>query len=236
MTTVGLPNDLPIQVQGDLYFELNNASRWLGPIVPKLVTTRSFTCSEQLACGVSDSQLRGIEALRKGRDFSLRFHLDAVLLRHVDGLYPLKQDQLLAHVPAEAWARQLEGLGAAVTLELLVPLPLDGSELRRAVERIREAKGHIMDGKYEEAVIKARGALDYVREAVPADSSASSTKPRERAQAQRWHVLIDDLYSLASGANHDDAVTADFVWTREDAIMILGAVAGLLGRLKKQAD
>jgi len=86
-----------------------------------------------------------------------------------------------------------------------------------------------MDGKFEEAVIKARAALEYVREVVPTE--AQNAVARQRTQAQRWRVLIDDLYSLASGASHDDEVTKDFAWSRDDAIMIVGTVAGLLGML-----
>ncbi|MEV6831186.1 hypothetical protein [Amycolatopsis sp. NPDC051102] len=231
VATVGLAEGLPIQLSGELYAELNDANRWLGPLQPKQLATRGFQATEQLTCALSDGQLQVIEDIRDGRDLPLRLHLDAVLLQPVDGLYSLVQAQEPAFVQAEAWARQLEGLGAAVVMEVLVPLPLDGSELRKAVSRIREAKGHIVDGKYEEAIIKARSALDYVKEVVPSDSSAPQKKAKERTQAQRWSVLVDSLYSLASGANHDDEVTADFVWSRDDAIMIVAAVAGLLGRL-----
>lgn len=232
VTSIGLPEGLPIQLSGDLYMELTGAHRWLGPVHIKQLPTHGFETTEQLTCGLSDSQLRGIEALRDGRDLPLRLHLDAVLLHSVDDLYPVISAQEAGTVPAEAWARQLESLGAAVVTEVLVPLPLDGSELRRAVGRIREAKGHITDGKYEEAVIKARAALDFVRTRVPHDEAAYKVKPRERTQAQRWSVLVDDLYSLASGANHDDPVTDTFTWNRDDAVMIVSAVAGLLGRLK----
>ncbi|MCU1682920.1 MAG: hypothetical protein JWQ81_3659 [Amycolatopsis sp.] len=233
VASVGLEEGLPIQLSGDLHIELNNANRWLGPLHIKHVTTRGYTCTEQLTCSLSDSQLRALEALRDGKDLPLRLHLDAVLLYPVDGLYPVAQAQEVALVRAEVWARQLASVGTAVVMEVLVPLPLDGSELRRAVGRIREAKGHITDGKYEEAVIKGRAALDYVREVVPADPSAQKTVAKVRTQAQRWRVLIDDLYSLASGANHDDAVTEDFTWSRDDAVMIVSTVAGLLGRLPR---
>jgi hypothetical protein len=68
---------------------------------------------------------------------------------------------------------------------------------------------------------------------VPHDDAAHQVKPRERTQAQRWSVLVDDLYSLASGASHDDAVTEHFAWSRDDAVMIVSAVAGLLSRLPR---
>lgn len=158
-----------------------------------------------------------------------------MLLRGVDGLYPIAEAQEVAFVTAEAWARQLEGLGTVVVTEVLVPLPFDGTELRGAVGRIREAKGHITDGAYEEAVRSARLALDYVLTACPPDSSAHQRKARERTQDQRWSVLVDDIYRLASGANHDDSVTESFTWSRDDAVAIVSAVAGLLARLPRNA-
>lgn len=230
VTSAGLADGLPIQLSGEIWAVFPSTRRWLGQLYPKHVITRSFPCPEQLTCGLSDSELLVIEALRDGRDLSLQLDLEAVLLHPVDGLHPITAAQELAYVPAEAWARQLEALGAAVVMEVLVPLPFEGSELRRAVERIREAKGHITDGRYEEAITKARLALDYVRQVMPPERPMPSTKPQERTQAQRWWVLVDDLYSLASGASHDDLVTEDFSWSREDAVMIVATVAGLLRR------
>lgn len=234
VTSVGLAEGLPIQLGGELYMELNHARRWLGPLHLKQVATRSFQTSEQLTCSLSDSQLRAIESLRDGRDLPLRLHLDALLVHPADGLYPVVQAQEATSVPAEAWARQLEALGVATLMEVLVPLPLDGSELRLAVNRVREAKGQITDGRYEEAVRSARLALDYVREIVPPDSSAWGTNARERTQPQRWSVFVEDLYRLASGANHDDPVTKSFTWSQDDAIAIVSAVAGLLRRLPQE--
>lgn len=87
----------------------------------------------------------------------------------------------------------------------------------------------------EEALsrFKARLALDYVRQLVPLDQPSPGTKAKGRTQAQRWRTFIDDLYSLASGASHDDPVTEDFTWSRDDAVMIVAAVAGLLVRLPR---
>lgn len=235
MISVGLGEGLPIQLSGELYMQFENAHRWLGPLHLKQLATHCFQTIEQLTCTLNDGQLLAIEAIRTGRDIQLRMHLEAVLLHPVDGLHPVVQAQEATLIPAETWARQLESLGNAVAMEVLVLLPCDSSELQKAVTRVREAKGHIVDGRYEEAIVKARAALDYVRYVNPADSSAQLTKARQRTQSQRWSVLVDSLYSLASGANHDDEVTKDFMWSRDDAVMVVAAVAGLLGRLARNS-
>ncbi len=71
---------------------------------------------------------------------------------------------------------------------------------------IREAKGYITDGRYEEAITEARLALDYVRQVVPPDQSAPGAKAKGNTQGRRWRVLIGDFYSPPSGASHDDPV------------------------------
>lgn len=49
---VGLAEGLPIQLSGELYMELNDAHRWLGPLHLKQVATRSFQITEQLICSL----------------------------------------------------------------------------------------------------------------------------------------------------------------------------------------
>lgn len=122
-------------------------------------------------------------------------------------------------------------MGAAVVVEVLIPIPLDGSVRRRAAERVREAKSLIADGKHEEAVVKARLALDPVREITKPNVPLQTIKAQDRTQLQRWSIVVESLYSLASGAGHDDAVTEDFTWSRADAVAVLSATAGLLRRL-----
>ena len=231
VTAFKLAEHLPVQISGDLYAELTNGPRWLGSLHVKHFVTRDLdNCPEQLTCSLSDGQLRAIEDLRGGDDLRLRLHLVAVLLHSVDGLHPVGANQEQATVPSEVWARQLKSLGAATVIEVLVPFPHDGSELRQAVTRIRDAKGHITDGRYGEAIRTARLALDYIRDVQKTDAP-SDTKARDRNQAQRWDALINDLYSLANGASHDDVATRDFEWSRADAVMIVASVSALLGRL-----
>lgn len=57
VASVGLAEGLPIQLSGDLSMELTSAHRWLGPLQIKQLATRGFETTEQLTCGLSDSQL-----------------------------------------------------------------------------------------------------------------------------------------------------------------------------------
>lgn len=54
--------------------------------------------------------------------------------------------------------------------------------------------------------------------------------PRRQDLAQRFAGLRNAVHSLASGAHHDDEVTAAFSYTRHDAAAIVACVAALLQR------
>jgi len=50
----------------------------------------------------------------------------------------------------------------------------------------------------------------------------------ERTKEQRWAAVYHDLKSVASAAHHDDPVTSGFVWSLEDAEMMIAATSSLL--------
>jgi hypothetical protein len=54
----------------------------------------------------------------------------------------------------------------------------------------------------------------------------------ERDQPERWALMVEDLFSLLSGASHDDPGTTEFFeWSRADAVALVAFASGLLGRL-----
>jgi hypothetical protein len=113
----------------------------------------------------------------------------------------------------------------------MVPLPLgDPDSLRaQAGRRLQSAVRALADGRAEDAVRDARLALDlYDRLDPPA--AYDNRAPRQRDLAQRFAVLRNAVHSLASGAHHDDAVTANFRYDRRDASAIVSCVAALLQR------
>jgi hypothetical protein len=232
-TSRNLPSGMPVQFTGDLYLDLHDAHQWIGPLHAIQVPVRELEAPCQLTAGVTDHQLLVIEKIRAGRDLSLAFHLTAVLLHPLDDIWPVNQAEEHIAVQAGNWARQLDGLGTAAFTEVLVPLPFDAGEMRQAADRLRQARAHVADGNYEDAVRTARLALDYVRRIVPHDPKVFSVASRQRTLDQRWDVLTEALFSIASGANHDDEVTKDFTYGRDDAVMIIAAIAGLLGRLQQ---
>lgn len=141
-------------------------------------------------------------------------------------------------LPASEWLQELERVDAATYVEILVPLT-SNTEHANAVRRLRNARTLIQDDRFEEALAEARKALEFVRKVggtVQIVQQATAKKPRDRDLRERWAYLVEDVFSLLSGAAHDDQGTTEhFTWTRADAVALVASTAGLLGRLAEQA-
>lgn len=133
------------------------------------------------------------------------------------------------------WVDDAERLGALVTVPLLVPLPLGDPESLRAKagHRLQSAVRAWADGRVDDAVRDARLALDFYDRINP-PATNDKQPPRQRDLAQRFAALRSAVHSLASGAHHNDAVTADFRYDRSDACAIVACVAALLQRVDGQ--
>jgi hypothetical protein len=103
------------------------------------------------------------------------------------------------------WLKAWEQAQAGAYMEVLVPLPGD-VEYAKAVERIREARGLIHGDKAEDAVSKARLAIEPVRRAYKTAAAAARAlkkeNKRDRDKDERWALLVENLFDLTSGAVH----------------------------------
>lgn len=188
---------------------------------------------------LSDEQLVAIEDARNGGPVEIVFNIAATLL---EGKVAIRDCQEIYRVPPERWQEMLHqaGVGASIVVRVTGPLSeladqahnVEGPSASRAAARLREARSELLDGRYEACVKTCRTVLENLRELQPATAQppSSDIKRRDRNQEERWAALADDVYSLASGANHDQGVTADFRWSQSDAQAVLATTAGLLAR------
>ncbi|WP_143271416.1 hypothetical protein [Amycolatopsis echigonensis] len=189
---------------------------------------------------ISVEQLRVVEELRLGAD-----SIWVVLQVNVVGTdgEPTTlvggNGELSFALSAGEWLQGLERVDAATYIEILVPLS-SSAEHANAARRLRNARALIQDDRVEEALAETRKALEFVRKAggtLQIVQQARSKSPRDRDLPERWAFLVEDTFSLLSGAAHDDQGTTEhFMWTRADAVALVGSTAGLLGRLAAQAN
>lgn len=230
---VGLPAGALALISGSL--RLQNTPGWIGTLQadhPLPVSDKAFyPRSVVLATTISDSQLACIEAGRDGADLELLVDLHVALAGTPAYEYPAGDEQDWIRVRRSIWVDHAERLGALVTVPLLVPLPLgDPESLRaRAGHRLQSAVRALADGRVDDAVRDARLALDFYDQINP-PAPNNNQPPRQQDLAQRFAAVRSAIHSLASGAHHNDAVTADFRYNRSDASAIVACVAALLQR------
>ncbi|MCK2238237.1 MULTISPECIES: hypothetical protein [unclassified Crossiella] len=228
----------PYQVSAAMLIGKNSSRdrRLLTHLTAAHLTNPSQVATELTLTGfVSHEQLRVAESLREGAEHiwvTLQMSVTCVdgdPAQLVGGTGELGFD-----LPGGEWAQELERVDVGSYVEILVPLTSD-NEHATAVRRLRKARELIRDNHLEEALGETRKAVEAIRAADGTPDTvrqARSKSPRDRDQRERWAFLVEDIFSLLSGAAHDDPGTTEhFVWTREDVLALVTATAGLLNRL-----
>ncbi|WP_208720294.1 hypothetical protein [Amycolatopsis circi] len=228
----------PYQVSAAMLIGKNSSRdrRLLTHLTAAHLTNPSHVATELTLTGfVSHEQLRVAESLREGAEHIwVTLQISATCVDGDPAQLVGGTGELGFDLPSGEWAQELEGVDVGSYVEILVPLTSD-NEHATAVRRLRKARELIRDNHLEEALGETRKAVEAIRAAdgTPATvRQARSKSPRDRDQRERWAFLVEDIFSLLSGAAHDDPGTTEhFVWTREDVLALVTATAGLLNRL-----
>lgn len=239
----------PLQIAGPLFTSGPSGSgtlRMLCYLQAEHAMSPTVHASELRLTGfVTDHQMRMLEELRQGADLWMAFRPSA---SSVEGepasIVTRAGNDLRFDMGGGEWGHLLQSVDRGGFIEVVVPL--SGSlEDETAVRRLVTARTLIGEGKVEEALGEARKALevarawygtaktvrDWERRAREMREQGESPDPRKRTLEERWAFQIEDLFSLLSGAAHDDDVTKTFTYTRPDGVALVAATAGVLGRL-----
>jgi len=118
----------------------------------------------------------------------------------------------------------LDQVGSALAITVRVPTPMsnaaaeegttatpNGPSMTQATKRLREARAALRDGDFEGCITICRRELENLMALQPPMSveELKQIVPKTRNQHQRWSAIIQDLFSLTSGANHDDEIPVD---------------------------
>jgi hypothetical protein len=179
-----------------------------------------------------------IEELRAGKRVWLILALRVFQVEGKPARFAQPTGELAFDIGAGEWAENLEQVDAGTYVELLVPLA-GGADYAGAVELLRDARGLLREGNVDSAIGQARKALEPIRAAYGTQKvfgDAVKKNPRQRSLAERWAVMVEDLFSTMSGASHNDDVTKEFEYTREDSAMLVTATAGMLKKWAGDRD
>lgn len=188
------------------------------------LTIRPWAAGEKLTVLLTDDQLLAIEV--GGGSNGVEFHLDltGTLLDIRPRLLPTVQAQSTHRVSGSRWLELLDQVGSALAITVRVPTPMsnaaaeegttatpNGPSMTQATKRLREARAALRDGDFEGCITICRRALENLMALQPPMSveELKQIVPKTRNQHQRWSAIIQDLFSLTSGANHDDEIPVD---------------------------
>jgi len=167
---------------------------------------------------ISVEQLRAVEELRSGAEsIWVTLQVGATCVDGDPATLVGGTGELTFALSAGEWPQELDRVDAATYVEILIPVT-SNPEHANAARRLRNARTLIQNDCAEEALAEARKALEFVRKAEGTLKIAQQAKdktPRDRDLRERWAYLVEDIFSLLSGAAHDDQGTTEhFKWTR----------------------
>ncbi|MCX3061548.1 hypothetical protein [Streptomyces beihaiensis] len=189
---------------------------------------------------VSNAQLRVIEELRRNKELWFSVEVRITYLERESELRMVSKKATLSFdIPISQWAKQLEKVSSAAYVEVLVPVTAD-PKLAKAAGRVRQARKLTQAGHAEEGIGETRKALERYRKAYRTwalTKTAAAKDAHDRTKEERWALLVEDAFSLLSGAAHDDPGTTDqFEWPDSEAVTLNALVAGLLTRLANDPE
>lgn len=236
-----------VLLSGSVYLT-QPSHRFAGELNTQVADVRAFPTTFDLSVAVTDEQLAGIEQARGQDDVALNLKVQVALLQPPPGVHATHAQDVQVRVRSSHWVTLLDQLGAQVALIVRVPSPLTDPQLfgspqgaaggetipslTQATRRLRQAREHLRDGRWDDCVGACRLVLDNISALrdVPSDARVGAVKPRDRDLELRWAAAFHAVNSIASAAHHDDKTTDDFVWSQPDAEAMLATTAALLRR------
>lgn len=200
-----------------------------------------------LELDLAGEQLEALERLRAGGPIVFQFDLSLHVSRPVQrqpGGEILRVDvqpgserlQLLVNI--SDWAQVLNQLGYLDFLIVAVELPIEAPDpLREAVKLMRVAHSDLIAGRYNAAVGSCRLAMESVGPLVLSESSQnrvskafaeSEDSRRAMTTADRAELVRMAVRHFCNPAHHVGENGAPEVFSRQDALFILTATAGVI--------
>jgi hypothetical protein len=227
---------VPIDLRGQAWLGAPHQN-WLGTLSTDgpVVTREGIQTTGNLVLSLSDEQLAVIEDRRAGGD--LQFYLDIFVVLGYDPAAPVNADHNerwpagkcaeTVLVQSGPWERLLAQTAAAMSLAIVVPVPLGQSAAGRVGGYLRSAVAKVNDNDYEGAVIAARKAIEAMGVNWPTERQVIDVNRAHRTVVQRLAMLRHAAYSMACLAPHADEVAGSMTWDRSKALAVIAAVSAL---------
>lgn len=225
--------DIAVTVPGQTPRSLGQAQ----PHASWTIGTMEQTQSQpfELWLDLSGEQLEAIERQRVGQ--RLEFRVDLTLQIHYQSaIYPARADARF-YVNESHWAEVLRQVGYLDQLIVAVDLPVDApAHMQKAVQQVRSAHQHFIAGRYTTAVGECRLAMDSLHpladdateKTIRATFAGPEDARRKMTTGQRAELVRLAVRHFTHPAHHAEPAQPPEVFSRQDALFILSAAAGVV--------
>lgn len=206
------------------------------PEVPLELATKSGHDPRRLIfeLPLAEGQLFALEKLRGGDDLNLKLRFTA-LADGPNGVWP-QQDEISFRLNLSDWAKVLKELQGPEYMVIGIPLPKNANDhaLAEAVDRIRRAHAHLVDGRFDAVVSECRLAIESAglatgeQPAIAATTQKLKSAKREMTKLEREFSLMEAVRHYTQLAHHVDDRGAAEYYSRDDANMLLATAAALI--------
>ncbi|EQD46905.1 hypothetical protein B2A_08677, partial [mine drainage metagenome] len=186
----------------------------------------------ELWLDLSGEQIEALERRRAGQ--RLEFHVNLHLQIHYNSTIHSGQADARFYVNESDWAEILRQVRYVDQLIVAVELPIDASEqIRTAVQHVRAAHQHLIAGRYTDAVAVCRRAMESLHPLTD-DAKAAAIRTafaearKKMSMAQRAELVRMAVHHFANPAHHEEPGKPAEVYSRQDALFILSAAAGVV--------
>jgi hypothetical protein len=141
------------------------------------------------------------------------------------------QETLSVSIPKSDWASKLRQAGALDILFLEIPMPVAGGSVpqTRAVEHLRAAQRHFVDGNYRACIAECREVLDALGATTGALKALSSDQREGMDKAQREAAMMAAIRHYTHPAHHSATLPLQTGFTRSEAKFLLQLTAACVG-------
>ena len=184
---------------------------------------------------LTGEQIEALERRRAG--LPLEFHVNLTLQIHYNAAVHSGRTDARFHVNESDWAEILRQVGYLDRLIVAVDLPVAAPEqMRTAVQRVRDAHQHLIAGRYTDAVGACRLAMeslhrltdDATAKAIRAVFAESKETREKMTLGQRAELVRLAVHHFTCPAHHEEPGKPAEVYSRQDALFILSATAGVV--------
>ena len=197
-----------------------------------LVQTYDYASKKSITFEIEldPKRIEALEKIRAGGELNFKFTIYA-RARDRNGIQEVSES-ITYNANQSIWVSVLEGMGYRKTMLLEIPVLSEeiSPSFAKAVENLKQAQLHLLNGHYRDSVATCRDVLECLAMAVGDDKETEPMNfdnQKGMDKETRFRLVRKALRVVTHAAKHSDEVTVQIEWNYEDAKATV-AIAAIL--------